>query len=115
MEQSKRRLILGLVFIILGVIFLLDNLDIMEFSIPRYLLRWEMILIVIGVVNIISKNYSAAFALIGVGAFFWVVDDYNVDFWDLWPVVLIIIGVSFILKQGIFSLEKKKLMDDQKM
>ena len=114
MEQSNRRLILGLVFVILGVVFLLDNLDILEFAIPRILWRWEMILIVIGGINIFSNNYSTAFTLIGIGAFFWVIDDYNVDFWDLWPVVLIIIGISFILKQGLLSPEKKKLMDDQK-
>lgn len=115
MDKSNKRLILGLAFIILGVIFLLDNLDIMEFSIPKYLWRWEMILIVIGVVNIVSRKYSTAFTLIGIGAFFWIIDDYRIDFWDLWPVVLIIIGISFILQQGVFSPEKKKLMEKQKI
>lgn len=114
MEQSNKRLVLGLIFIVFGVIFLLDNLNVLEFTIPRYLWRWEMILIIIGAINIFSKNYSAAFTLIGIGAFFWAIDDYNINFWDLWPVVLIIIGISFILKQGLLSPEKKKLMDDQK-
>ena len=114
MEQSNRRLVLGLIFIVFGVIYLLDNLNVLEFTIPRYLWRWEMILIIIGVINIFTKNYSAAFTLIGIGAFFWAIDDYNINFWDLWPVVLIIIGISFILKQGLLNPEKKKLMDDQK-
>jgi len=113
MEKNNRRLILGLVFIIIGILFLLDNLDIFEFAIPDILWRWEMILIVIGGINILSKNYSAAFILIGIGGFFWIAEDYHISIWDLWPVVLIIIGISFILKQGLLSPEKKKLTEEQ--
>ena len=112
MEKDTRRLILGSIFIVIGTLFLLDNLEIFEFTIPDYLLRWEMILITIGVVNIFTRNYSAAFILIGIGGFFWAVNDYDVDFWDLWPVVLIIIGISFLMKQGVLSPEKKKLTED---
>lgn len=113
MEKDRRRLILGGIFIVIGTLFLLDNLNILDFVIPYALRRWEMILITIGVVNILTRNYPTAFVLIGIGGFFWIVDDYNVNFWDLWPVVLIIIGVSFILKQGVFNTEKKKLTEDQ--
>ena len=103
MERDNRRLILGSIFIVIGTIFLLDNFDVLDFSIPKYLLRWEMILIVIGIFNILNKNYSLAFVLIAIGAFFWIMDETNVNFWDLWPVVLIIIGVSFILRKGVFA------------
>ena len=113
MEKDNRRLILGSIFIVLGTLFLLDNLRILEFRIPDFLWRWEMILITIGIVNILTRNYSAAFILIGIGGFFWTVDEYHINFWDLWPVILILIGVSFILKQGVFNSEKKKLTEDQ--
>ncbi len=109
MENDKRKILLGLIFVAVGALFLLQNFGLFYFEIPDFLWRWEMILIIIGVINIFTKKYPTAFILIGIGTFFWLVDDFNVDVWDLWPVVLIIIGLSFIMKQGVFSSEKKNL------
>ena len=109
MEKDKRRILLGLIFVSVGVLFLFQNLGLFYFEIPDFLWRWEMILIIIGVVSLINKKYSSAFVLIGLGTFFWLIDDFHVSIWDLWPVVLIIIGLSFIVKQGVFNTEKKNI------
>ncbi|MGB3467107.1 MAG: hypothetical protein WBA74_17635 [Cyclobacteriaceae bacterium] len=114
MEKDNRRIVLGLIMIIAGVVFLLDNLDILEIRIPDFLWRWESILLLVGVVNLFSRNWSAAFVLIGLGVFFWVIRDQRINFFELWPVILIIIGISFILKQGILSGGKKKMTERNK-
>ena len=100
METNVRRLILGAIFILLGAAFLLDNLDIWEFDIPNYLIRWEMMLVIIGVLNLFNGRYSASIVLFGVAAFFWILRDYDISFWQLWPVILIIIGLGFIFRQS---------------
>ncbi len=100
METNVRRLLLGAIFILLGAAFLLDNLNIWEFQIPHYLFRWEMILVLIGILNLFSGRYAASVVLFGVAAFLWVLRDYDISFWDLWPVILIIIGLGFIFRQS---------------
>jgi len=109
MEKDNRRILLGLIFVAVGLVFLLQNFGLFYFDIPDYFWRWEMILIIIGVVNIFTKKYSAAFILLGLGAFFWITEDFRISIWDLWPVILIIIGLSFIIKQDVLSSEKKNL------
>lgn len=114
MEKSRRQLVLGIIFILAGTVFLLDNLDVLEFRIPEYVLRWESLLILVGVISLFSRNFSAAFTLITLGVFFWILRDHRISFFDLWPVVLIIIGFSFLIKQGMAAFSKKGLQKEQK-
>ena len=98
MENKKRRAILGLVFIIIGTILLLDNFNIIPWEIRHYLFTWQIILIVIGVFQLLTGNKKGAFIMIGLGIFFWIPDYMHIDIEDYWPVILIIIGVGFFLK-----------------
>lgn len=98
MEHKNRRAVLGLIFILIGALLLLDNLYIIPWDIRYYFFTWQMILIVIGVFQLITGNRKGAFVMIGLGVFFWIPDYFNIDFEDYWPVILIIIGIGFFLK-----------------
>ena len=98
MEHKNRRAILGVIFIIIGVILLLDNFYIIPWDIRYYFFTWQMILIGIGIFQLTTGNKKGAFILIGLGVFFWIPDYMNIDFDDYWPVILIIIGAGFFLK-----------------
>ncbi len=98
MEQKNRRAMLGLIFILVGAVLLLDNLYIIPWNISYYLFTWQMLLIVIGIVQLINGNRKGAFIMIGIGVFFWVPDFFRIDFDQYWPVILIIIGIGFFLK-----------------
>lgn len=108
MENSAKRWILGLIFIALGTLFLLDNFDIIDFRIPYYLWRWEMIFVLVGVISLINGNYSAAIIFISIGVTFWITNFYSVGIRDLWPIALIAVGLSILIKRSSLGSKKKE-------
>lgn len=96
MEQSQKRLALGIFLIAIGVLFLLRNLDIID--LPRYFYSWQMLLIGIGAFNFITGNRAAGFILTAIGGVFLLPDIMQFNFSDLWPIILIIIGASFFFR-----------------
>lgn len=97
--MEARRLVLGILIILVGSYLLLDNFGL----IPRglYFLRsWQMLLILIGVFNYFSGKKRAAYILFAIGGFFLVEDYLIYDFRDLWPILLIVVGVVFLLGRG---------------
>lgn len=104
-NQSFRfspQLFIGGAIIILGFLFLLDNFNLIE---ARYIIRlWPVLFIVFGILKIVqSRNPSSIFvggvfifigslmtmSRLGIMYFSW---------HQWWPVFLIIVGVSFLLK-----------------
>ncbi len=96
MEQSRRRLVLGLFLVVIGTLFLLRNLDIID--LPWYFYTWQMLLIAIGAFNFLTGNRSAGFIITGIGLVFLLPKIADFDLKDFWPVILIIIGFSFFLR-----------------
>jgi predicted membrane protein len=99
MKQENRRAIVGLFLVLIGIVFLLNNFNL----IPRlpwwiYEYTWQIIFIVVGVFVFITGNRSSGFIFLGIGTFFLIREHYYLDFRDLWPVILIIIGLSFVFR-----------------
>ncbi|MDQ3394307.1 MAG: cell wall-active antibiotics response protein [Bacteroidota bacterium] len=94
----------GFIFILIGTVLLLRNLDLMPSLIPGYLFTWPIILIVIGLFNLIGKNdKTSGFILISIGLFFILPSALGVpshEIFKFWPVLLIIAGASIFLKQS---------------
>jgi len=103
-ENSKKHLIGGIIVLTIGVLFLFKNFDILSPELRYYLFSWKTLLIGIGVLNLLlSNNRVGGIILIAIGTFFWLPDifDLSVRAGQLfWPVVLIIIGVSLLLKKN---------------
>ncbi|MBN1300565.1 MAG: hypothetical protein JW995_05055 [Melioribacteraceae bacterium] len=90
---SSTRLIIGLLILTLGVLFLLSNFDIIDYSIPWFILDWRTILIIIGLIILATTgNRSTGSILIGIGLIF--------HFPEFWPLILIFLGVYIILRTG---------------
>jgi len=95
--QKNKRAIFGIILVIVGAVFLLENLG-FNVSFPRFLFQWQIILIIIGAVNLISGNKQSGFILIGVGIFFYLQYFNIIDSRTFWPVILIIVGIVFVLR-----------------
>ncbi|MBV6645949.1 MAG: hypothetical protein KI790_10895 [Cyclobacteriaceae bacterium] len=98
MKSTNRRALLGLFLVFLGAFFLLENLHMLP-RLPYYFFRWYTLVFALGVFNLIAGNRTPAVILIGIGILFALEDIFYLDFQDFWPVILIIVGLSFIFRQ----------------
>lgn len=101
--RPTARLVLGLLVILLGVIFALDNMNIFE---AQHVLRfWPVVLVVIGLWRIVEARGSGSrvvgFLLLGLGLLFlanrllrWWGFGFEVD--DLWPLALVALGLRLV-------------------
>ena len=99
-KSTDKRLWLGIVLLLVGGIFLIDNLDLVR--IPYYFFSWEMLLIVIGFTMLITGR-RAGFIFIAFGGLFmlksmgWIPYRFSELFW---PMILIVFGLYFITRRS---------------
>lgn len=97
------------VLIAVGVILLCTNTGLIPAEYKRIFISWQMLLIVIGVVNFFKEHYFGGLALIIVGGFFLmpVINSIDPHFFSFipkdfvqlyWPVFLIIFGAFLFLR-----------------
>lgn len=117
-NQTQKRLLIGFVILAVGAGLLLSNLGILNYEIRRYVLRWEVILIGMGLIFILSHESKVpGIILLIIGGALYVRDFFNLDFnfWQVfWPAMLIIAGVLIIFRRKVdhSHWEKKSLSDD---
>ena len=99
-HKSKKRSILGLVFITVGAVLIAKKMDIIPASISHIIISWQMLLIAIGAFNILTnKNYSSGLILIAIGTFFILPKMFDIPFEVkemFWPAIFVVIGVLMI-------------------
>jgi len=110
-HNSKwRKFILGVLFLLLGLLLLLNNLGFLSTDIKHIVLSWQMLLIVIGLLNI-HKGELFGWILIFIGLFFLLPKFlyFPFDYVRLfWPLLLIVIGLFIIFRGNkIRSFERK--------
>lgn len=105
-NNDSKRLWLGVIFLVLGALWLLNNLDIPYFEdlIPHYLVSWKSILIIVGAFLFFGRDKRApGLILMFIGGFF-LLDDifwWDIRFWEVfWPAMLLFLGGALILKRG---------------
>ncbi|HNP17287.1 MAG TPA: DUF5668 domain-containing protein [Fulvivirga sp.] len=113
---QDRRFWLGLIFVVIGGVLLLDNLNIIPYYIPEYLISWKTLLIVIGTYLIVAKRKPEfGIILIVIGSLNLLQDFYYFrmrDVWHLiWPMVFIVIGGSLIFRR---SRQNRESLDEEK-
>ena len=96
-KTFDKRLIVGIIIIVVGAALLASNFTDYGYEIKRYFLRWEMLLIGIGLIALFT-NESKGFGIVmlAVGTAFYVRSFIDIDFnfWQLfWPSMLIVIGL----------------------
>lgn len=97
--ENKKNLYIGIVFIVIGAVWALDNIEVIPWQFRYYIFNWENILIGIGAYLLLSKdNIKAGAILLSIGVFFALDDWFNiyVSIWNLWPLILVFIGIYLI-------------------
>jgi predicted membrane protein len=103
-EQRHRdhRLLLGVAIIVAGLLFLANAFGFLDYDIRRYIFRWEVVLMVLGVVFMAGHGRrSTGVVLFVIGGLLYLRDffDFNFNFWQIfWPVIMITAGLMIILR-----------------
>ncbi len=100
---SSTRIFVGFILILLGGLFLLDNLDIIYFDIPRIIFSFPMILIIFGAIIIINSRKRVFGSLIFILGLFlmlprifpWIHFNASIVF----PIIIILLGIFIISRR----------------
>jgi len=108
------QVILGVAAILFGVLFLLDNMDVLDAR--NYVRFWPVFLIAFGLVRVLQpgvrgggKVFGAVLAIIGCVLLLRALNITDLGFRDLWPLILVAVGGSLIWGS---SSRAKALMSD---
>ena len=98
-SSSSNNKLVGIGFIVLGVLFLLSFVTDFEFSFGDW---WPLFLILIGVSSVSKGSTKGGLIVIAIGVVFLLsnLDILRISFWLLWPVALIAIGISILHGQS---------------
>ena len=102
-NKHDKRLGLGIVFIFIGIVFILSNTGLIPGALSSYVFSWQMILIVIGLFSIAgNKNKTAGLIMLSIGVFFimpGILGFARFTLIKLWPVALIAVGAFILFRQ----------------
>ena len=97
--RTNGNLAVGIILIALGILFLLDSLDVVTDNIHTY---WPVILIAIGSLGWLSQGPRPSFGnvlAIALGVLFLIANlSDTIEFRELWPVLIILIGINIVLR-----------------
>ncbi|HZL10459.1 MAG TPA: DUF5668 domain-containing protein [Prolixibacteraceae bacterium] len=98
---SDKRLYFGIILIFLGVVLILERLNLIPESMSDLLISWQMLLVGIGVLSLIGGNRTAGTILIVIGGFFMIPELITIPHEIrriYWPLILVAIGASIVLR-----------------
>jgi len=107
-KLNDKRLLLGIIFLILGGFILAGNLHLIpastHYRIKELFWHWPMILVVLGLIHIVIKDYKVpGIILLLVGGIFMLPHLFNLPFnmrEIFWPSVFILVGASILLRSN---------------
>ena len=97
-SHRNKRVYFGVFLIIIGLIWIMERLDLIPYYIDNILISWQMLLIGIGVFALIGGNRTTGLILILVGGVFLIPEMVEIPYElrrIVWP--LLIVGVGVIL------------------
>jgi predicted membrane protein len=96
-RSGDSRTLLGIILVAVGAVLIARNYGWLDYEFSRYLISWQMLLIVIGLFNLARRAYTPAIILISIGLFFLVdfPDNFRENFW---PALIVLVGISLILQ-----------------
>ncbi|MDA1297713.1 MAG: DUF5668 domain-containing protein [Chloroflexi bacterium] len=106
MQTSARgsRNLVGIILVTLGVIFLLDTLDVFGKDTSLAGDFWPLLIIAVGFVGWSQRGFSFELGpvmVIAVGALLLAGNLTDGDVWQFWPVLLIIVGLWLVFRRRV--------------
>jgi predicted membrane protein len=101
-RKSDKRFYFGVILIVVGVILILERLNLIPESMADMLISWQMLLIGIGVLSLIGGNRTAGTILIVIGGTFLIPELITVPHEIrriYWPLILVGIGIGILMRQ----------------
>jgi len=101
-RKSDKRFYFGVILIAVGVILILERLNLIPESMADMLISWQMLLVGVGVLSLIGGNRTAGTVMIVIGATFMIPELITVPHEVrriYWPLILVAIGVSILLRR----------------
>lgn len=101
-EPSNKRVYFGVFMIAIGVLWILERLDLISDSWSNILISWQMLLIGIGVFSLIGGNRTSGTVLIVIGSFFLLPEMISLPADSKlpkigWPLLIILIGLVLLI------------------
>jgi predicted membrane protein len=110
MERKKKIIFWGLALMLAGALLLARNLNVLPIGFPMLIFKWTTILLVIGIYWLFVKLQWGGMIPISIALYFMAPDIFGIELVplkELWPVVLIFIGVGVLLKVNSPGFKKK--------
>jgi len=104
MSTQNKHSWIGIILVAVGGLLIIDNFGIVDFNVRHLIFSWRTIALVIGII-ILSNSKSSMVGIIFVliGLWGWATHILpwfdNITFGDIWPLILIVIGLSLLLKK----------------
>jgi predicted membrane protein len=104
MNTQNKHSWIGIILVALGGLLIVDNFGIFYFDIRHLIFSWHTIMLIIGIIILSNSKSSIAgiiFVIIGLWGYATHLFPWFTDFafGDLWPILLIIVGLSLLLKK----------------
>jgi len=101
-KRSDKRFYFGVLLIVLGVILILERLNLIPESMADVLISWQMLLVGVGILSLIGGNRTAGVIMIVIGGTFMIPELINVPHEIrriYWPLILVLLGILILMKQ----------------
>lgn len=102
MNKFNKTTVLGSIFIIIGLVIIMDNFGLIPRLVSRFFFQWENILMLVGIFLLITDESKKAGGILLFIGFVLVIDDWfyiDISIWDLWPLTFVGIGLFIIMKK----------------
>jgi predicted membrane protein len=107
--------LIGFFLILLGVFWVLNNLDIIDLQLAEW---WPLVIIVLGIIHLVNGRSlfnAGAWILIAIGVIFLLNTNDILEWeeiWRYWPVLLIFMGISIIARRQGFTTHRTSTEDE---
>jgi predicted membrane protein len=104
MQTQNRHSIIGIILVALGALLVINNFGFLDFNLSHVIFSWHTIFVIIGIIILSNSKSSIAgiiFLVIGLWGYLDYIFPWFTDFTfrDLWPILLIIIGLSLLFRK----------------
>lgn len=103
-QDSNGRLIAGVIILVAGLLFMLNNFDVLPHGVRHYIFSWKTLLIAIGTLNLLfSHNRTGGFIMLTVGLVFWIPDIIHIPIHMgrfIWPMAIIAVGIFLLFNSS---------------